>query len=265
MSPSNTAKYAEIYNANRDSRGDITFASLEELYDGLDVPDTDIHSAWNLVNPSSRSGVGKDAALAFLHILNMRHEGFRIPRSVPPSLKASFERGKVDFRVDRQRERDQEPETTSGRKAKFGDTYLSRLGVGGKGSYSHSGTDFSDAKTTPEWEEVRLKKELAALETKIEDIEKRQKRKGEERRRENSKPALVKRELEQMLDYKQREKRKLDEGGYGDGGGGKAGGLDVVREEIGSVREQIEGLEKHWRAREEVLAGLKREIEELKG
>ncbi|MCJ1404515.1 endocytosis defective- protein [Xylographa trunciseda] len=272
MSPSDTAKYGSIYSANASPRGDLSFASLEPLYASLDVPDTDVRSAWNLVNPRSDAAIGKDAALAFLHILNNRHEGFRIPRSVPPSLRASFERNTLDYTVQRQEQ--EEPaaqrwagggdETPTGRKAKFGDAYLSRLGLGGRAAYRPAGTDFSaPGTTTPEWEEVRLKKQLAELVAKIDRIEVRAAEQKREKggRREGSKAALVRRELEQMLDYKRRELRELDSGE----GRVKVGeGLKALGAEVQSVREQVEGLEGHLRAREEVLEALKREVEEAK-
>ena len=277
MSPPDRAKYTEIYTANASSpRGDVTFGSLEPLYASLDVPDTDIRSAWNLVNPRSEASIGKDACLAFLHILNNRHEGYRIPRSVPPSLRVSFERNTVDYNVERTSSPAQRwgssgsggptEETSTGRKAKFGDTYLSRLGLGGKSTYRPSGTDFSSAgagaggPTTPDWEEVRLKKQLAELVSKIDSIEAR----AEEKRQRtgaggrDSKPALVKRELEQMLEYKRRELRELERGE----GQVKVGeGLKALGEEVASVREQVEGLDAHLRAREQVLETLRREID----
>ncbi|KXL47618.1 hypothetical protein M433DRAFT_152723 [Acidomyces richmondensis BFW] len=263
MSPGDRSKYEEIYTANRNPRdGLITFGSLQDLYDSLDVPDTDVRSAWNLVNPKSEEGINKDACLAFLHILNNRHEGYRIPRSVPPSLRATFEQGKIEYNIDRiQAAADRwgtkrDDNTVSGRKAKFGDTYLSRLGVGER---KPKGTDFSSAPRDGEWEEVRLKKQLREIEEKIAKVEEAVKqRRSRGGRREDSKPALVKRELEQLLDYKRRELRDLENGE----GNAKTGqNLKQFQDEISMVKEQVDGLQDHLRKREAVLQGLRDQIE----
>ena len=261
MSPSDKSKYDEIYTANKDSRGEIAFESLEDLYGSLDVPDTDIRSAWNLVNPSASSSIGKDATLAFLHILNNRHEGYRIPRSVPASLRSTFERRGIDYNVDRQPSAADrwgsrgDDSTTTGRKTKFGDTYLSRLGVGS--SYKPRGTDFSGIEQDGDWEVVKLKRQLKDLEEKIERSEKE----AEKRKhgRKESKPALIKRELEQLLEYKRKELRDVEngEGKYQEGGS-----LKGLSDDIQAIREQIDGLEAHLRTREGVLDDLKRQIEE---
>ncbi|KAL2144000.1 hypothetical protein VTI28DRAFT_9752 [Corynascus sepedonium] len=266
MSPADKAKYEQIYQENRDMRGEVSFSALQDLYDSLDVPDTDIRSAWNLINPSAGSSINKDACLAFLHILNNRHEGYRIPRTVPASLRASFERNQIDYQVDSARNNSAaqsrwatkaDDETSTGRKAKFGDQYLTRLGRSG---FKTSGTDFSSsAKTDAEWEEVRLKKQLAELDDKIAKVEAAaERRKGGKR---DSKPALVKRELEQLLDYKRKQLRDLEEGS----GASKPGGnLKSVSDDLQTVREQVEGLEAHLRSRQEVLEQLRREIEDEK-
>lgn len=263
MSPSDKSKYSDIYTANRDTHGEISFSSLEPLYSSLDVPDTDIRSAWNLTNPSASPTIGKDATLAFLHILNNRHEGFRIPRSVPASLRASFERGNIEYSMDRIQspaERwgaKRDDNTSTGRKAKFGDAYLTRLGVGERQT---KGTDFSATRNNAEWEEVQLKKQLREIEKKMERAEKEaQKRKGG--RSERSKPALVKRELEMLLDYKRKELRDMEsgEGRYKEGGS-----LQSLADDIQTVKDQVEGLEAHLRSRESVLDDLKRQIEEEK-
>ncbi|RYO86830.1 hypothetical protein DL764_008943 [Monosporascus ibericus] len=270
MSPQDKAKYEAIYQENRDMRGEISFNALEDLYDSLDVPDTDLRSAWNLINPSASSTINKDACLAFLHILNNRHEGYRIPRTVPASLRASFERNQIDYQVDSQRNSSAsasaaasrwaakaDDTTSTGRKAKFGDQYLTRLGRGG---FKAQGTDFSTAKTDAEWEEVRLKKQLQELEAKMERVEaEANRRRGGGQR--DSKPALVKRELEQLLDYKRRELRELEEGT------GKArvgGSLKGVAGDLQTVKEQVEGLEAHLSSRMQALEQLRREIEDEK-
>jgi hypothetical protein len=268
MAPSDKSKYEEIYTANRDAHGAVSFDSLSGLLDSLDdVPDTDIRFAWNLVNPQARPAVGKDAALAFLHMLAQRSEGFRIPRRVPPSLRASFEKAHIDYDVSHAsapagKERwatSRDDDTATGRKAKFGDAYLTRLGVGDRAANYGArakGTDFSAAKTTEDWEEVRLKKQLRELEAKMADVEKAaEKRRGGKR---DAGPALVKRELEMLLDYKRGVLRGLD----GSDEGGEVKGLGGIRDEIDMVREQVDGLAEHLARRREVLEGLRAEIEE---
>ena len=269
MSPPDRSKYEDIYTANRNPRdGRIAFPALEDLYDSLDVPDTDVRSAWNLVNPRSEEGINKDACLAFLHILNNRHEGFRVPRSVPPSLRATFEQGRIEYNLDRVQQQSaadrwgakRDDETLSGKKAKFGDTYLSRLGVGER---KLKGTDFSRAPRDGEWEEVRLKKELKELEEKMARVEEGAKRRRENGgRRDDSRPALVKRELESMLDYKRRELKDLE---LGEGEAKTGRDLKAVAEEIGMVREQVESLQEHLRKREGVLQGLREGVEVERG
>ncbi|MDI1485367.1 MAG: endocytosis defective- protein [Ramalina farinacea] len=248
MPPQDVAKYSAIYSTHKHRHGSLNFSSLTDLYDTLNVPDTDLRSAWNLVNPASEPAVGKNAALAFLHILNRRHEGYRIPRSVPPSLRATFEGGEIDYNVESRgvksgappQQRRYEEDTSTGRKAKFGDAYLSRLGVGGgAGQGPTRGTDFSGVKTEGDWEEVRLKRQLSELEEKIEKVEA-----GAKARRGGGGGWKEIRELEQ-----------------GEGRVKQGESLRGIEKEIEGVKEMVEGLERHMRSREEVLDGLRREIE----
>ncbi|KAF9771773.1 endocytosis defective- protein [Fusarium sp. DS 682] len=262
MKPADKAKYEQIYQENRDMRGEVDFHALSDLYESLDVPDTDVRSAWNLINPSAQSTINKDACLAFLHILNYRHEGFRIPRTVPASLRSSFERNQIDYQVDNQRTgansrwaTKADDTTSTGRKAKFGDQYLTRLGRSG---FKTAGTDFSTEKTE-DWEEVRLKRKLQDLEDKIKKVEEiAERRKGGKR---DSMPALVKKELDQLLDYKRRQLRELEEG---TGKSAAGGSLKSIQEDLQTVREQVEGLENHLRTREQVLEQIRQEIEDEK-
>lgn len=263
MTPSDKSKYESIYTANQSPHGTLTFPSLTPLYTSLDnVPDTDIRSAWNLVNPTQAPAIGKHAALAFLHILAQRHSGVRLPRTIPPSLRASFDDKPIDYNIARPTTTEQDETTSTARKARFGETYLSRLGAG-KSSYAATtpaGTDFSSVGIDTDWEEVRLKRQLQELESKISDVEaaRKTRRKGGRRREEESKPALVKRELENLLEYKRRELREVESG---EGRVREGKGLKGVEEGIGSVRELVEGLEGHLRERERVLEGLRGEVE----
>jgi hypothetical protein len=235
--------------------------ALEDLYESLDVPDTDIRSAWNLINPSASAAINKDACLAFLHILNNRHEGFRIPRTVPPSLRSSFERNQIDYQVDNQRggansrwAAKADESTSTGRKAKFGEQYLTRLGRSG---FQTSGTDFSTEKTE-DWEEVRLKRQLQDLDEKLQKVEEvAERRKGGKR---DSKPALVKKELDQLLEYKRRQLRELEE----DSGKGSGGSLKSISDDLQTVREQVEGLESHLRTRQQALDEIRQQIDNEK-
>lgn len=176
-------------------------------------------------------------------------------------MRSSFERNQIDYQLDNQRTAAQsrwavkaDDETATGRKAKFGDQYLTRLGRSG---FKSSGTDFSTEKTE-DWEEVRLKKQLAELEVKVEKLESAAEIRSSGKR--ESKPALVKRELEQLLEYKRKQLRDLEEGKSSSGGGS----LKSVQDDLQTVKEQVDGLDSHLRSREQVLEQLRREIEDEK-
>lgn len=106
---------------------------------------------------------------------------------------------------------------------------------------------------------MRLKKQLAELDAKMASVEAdAERRKGGKR---DSKPALVKRELEQLLDYKRKQLREIEEGKTKGQGGGS---LKGIQDDLQTVREQTDGLASHLRSRQQHLEELRRQIEDEK-
>lgn len=103
---------------------------------------------------------------------------------------------------------------------------------------------------------MRLKRRLHDLEEKIQTVEAlAERRRGGKR---DSKPALVKKELEQLLDYKRRELRELEEG---TGKSAVGSSLKSISDDLQTVREQVDGLESHLASRHKVLDDIRREID----
>ena len=222
----------------------------------------------------------------FLHILNHRHRRIRVPKTIPASLRATLNQGDIEYEVSRvklgrgqeddvpvrkARDRDDWNATVSSRKDDFAAGYLARLGVGESSAKYNSagmhhparltyiGTDFSSVRDT-DWEKVRLRRELATLNEKIEaaEAESRSRRLGRGKNA-SSQSALVKRELDQMLDFKRRELRRLKDGEDIE----KSGNLERIRKEVQSFKDQVDALEAHLVKREDELGNLQRSIESI--
>lgn len=205
ISPTDKGTYETIYNSNSDSYGRVRFDSLEGLYQTLTkVPRSDISSAWNLVNPKLFETIDKDQVLVFLHILNQRENGKRIPRGVPASLRATFSKEVPTYDLSAAAASTPSREISEPKahdKKSFGTSYLNKIGQANN-TDREKGTDFSATEGT-DWEEVRLRRELANLEDLLEKAKQESKSGGKSSDNTTSDLALLKHEFEQLLKYKQ--------------------------------------------------------------
>lgn len=253
ISPTDKAAYETIYAANSDSYGRVTYDSLSGLYQTLrKVPQQDIASAWNLVNPKLFETIDKDQVLVFLHMLNQRENGKRMPRGVPASLRATFLKEVPTYDLNRVLNSVLEPSANN--KLAFGNSYLSKMGQANN-AVSDRGTDFSATEGT-DWEKVRLWRELANLEGLLEKV---QKNASSSNGSTQSDSQLIKYEYEQLLKYKQ---DKLTAAQSATGNGDKD--LADVKNDIDLIESQVATLQEFLQGKEAELVQLKNEILSLK-
>lgn len=239
ISPTDKSSYEAIYDNNCDDYGRVKFESLEGLYKTLNnVPRLDVSSAWNLVNPKQFETIDKDQVLIFLHILNQRSNGKRVPRGVPASLRATFSKEQPNYDLNAQKTTPQ-TNVSVGTKG-FANDYLNKIG---STTIKDNGTDFSATEGT-DWEIVRLRRELANLEDLLNKTTKET-----EPSKDNS---IVKHELELLLNYKE---NKINSGGEKD--------LTDVKNDIEVIETQVSTLEEFLKLKQQELSVLQEEISQL--
>ncbi|KAM3126396.1 actin cytoskeleton-regulatory complex protein END3 [Candidozyma auris] len=259
ISPTDKGTYETIYNSNSDSYGRVRFDSLEGLYQTLTkVPRSDISSAWNLVNPKSFETIDKDQVLVFLHILNQRENGKRIPRGVPASLRATFSKEVPTYDLSAAAASTPSREISEPKahdKKSFGTSYLNKIGQANN-TDREKGTDFSATEGT-DWEEVRLRRELANLEDLLEKAKQESKSGGKSSDNITSDSALLKHEFEQLLKYKQNKLNAAQSVPNSDKD------LTDVKNDIELIGSQVQVLEEFLAGKENELAKLQQELSSL--
>ncbi|EMG46158.1 END3 Actin cytoskeleton-regulatory complex protein END3 [Candida maltosa Xu316] len=249
ISPTDKSTYEKIYDSNSDSLGRIRFSSLNGLYDSLgNVPKEEISSAWNLVNPKSFETIDKDQSLVFLHILNQRENGKRIPRGVPASLRATFSKEVPNYDLNAQAKPSISASTQASKRS-FAEDYLTKIGHGGSSIRNEKGTDFSATEGT-DWEEVRLRRELQDLEKLLDKVQNGA-QSSEKEREENM---LIKYEFEQLLKYKNEQLKSAN----------KQVDLSSVERDVQDIQSQVATLEDFLKTRNQELQKLNTQIEALK-
>ncbi|VEU22060.1 DEKNAAC103076 [Brettanomyces naardenensis] len=241
ISPTDKSTYQTVYDSSCDRFGRISFNSLQDLYGTLQkVPQTDISSAWNLVNPKQSETIDRDQCMVFLHILNQRSNGRRVPRSVPASLRATFSKELPEYDVNSHQGdvHIREEENTG-----FASGFLRKKGIS-----NGSGGDDLNETSDKNWEEVKLRRELKDLEDKLERAEREKNNRGKD-----DDKSMSKYEYEQLLKYKESE---LSEVGKTNWRG--------LSENIGSVDSQVVQLREFLENQNKELEGLRSEVSKLR-
>lgn len=258
ISPTDKKTYESIYNSNSDSYGRVKFDSLNGLYETLSrVPRSDISSAWNLVNPKSFETIDKDQVLVFLHILNQRDNGKRIPRGVPASLRATFSKEVPNYDLNQVSPAKPINEPSANNKKAFASNYLNKIGQSNNNLTNDKGTDFSATEGT-DWEEVRLRRELTNLEDLLKKVQNGTKNQGGSNDNETTRELqMIKYEFEQLLRYKQDKLNECKQGG-------NTKDLSDVRNDIDLIESQVSTLEEFYENKKNELNQLNHEINSLK-
>lgn len=239
ISPKDKSNYESIYNSSCDKYGRISFDSLDMLYKKLDnVPQTDVSSAWNIVNPKQSETIDKDQCMVYLHILNQRSNGKRIPRSIPPSLRATFNKETPEYDVDSH-------QTHLNSKQDRPDAFAQPKPA--------QSIDYTESKGE-DWQEVELRRELTELEDLIRRAEEAKQNKGKDSRLD-----VVKYEFEQLLKYKEEQQRQL---AYNPGNSGS--NLSDILRNIETIDVQVSQLEDFLHSKQSELSRLNQQIEALK-
>ncbi|CAG8456226.1 11830_t:CDS:2 [Acaulospora colombiana] len=87
MPPADKFNYENEYSKKAGLHGYVRCESFEKTW----------YSGRNLTDVNFEQQLGKDQCLVFLHVLNQRSKGKRIPDSVPSALKTSLVRGRLNY------------------------------------------------------------------------------------------------------------------------------------------------------------------------
>lgn len=255
ISPTDKSIYETIYDSNSDSYGRVKFDSLSGLYQTLSkVPTSDISSAWNLVNPKSFEAIDKDQVLVFLHILNQRENGKRIPRYVPASLRATFSKDTPSYDLNQAPSKPINLAPVNNKNS-FANSYLNKIGHANNAT-NEKGTDFSATEGT-DWEEVRLRRELANLEDLL---SKASQKDHTSNKSDDSELAMIKYEYEQLLKYKTNILSELESGSNHN----NSKDLGDAKNDIELIENQVTILEEFLNERQSELNKTNEEIRALR-
>ncbi|KAG1231288.1 hypothetical protein G6F68_003356 [Rhizopus microsporus] len=203
MTPDEMTSYQNIYAKYANETGKVKFAQMNDFYDTLGLPRTDLTNAWTLIDVNHANALTQDQCLMFYHVLNQRTKGARIPKELPPDLHAAFageyaaDFGQRPGSGTGARKGNSTPMSSS---AKLADNYVSRLGAASTSLSSKS--TLSGSKYD---EEEMLKRELAELKERVREAEQRAAQAKESEHYESFASRPLRDQFQALYDYKLRQ------------------------------------------------------------
>ncbi|CAG8481575.1 6167_t:CDS:2 [Paraglomus occultum] len=219
--PADKFNYENLYSKRANIHGYVRFEFFEDLFQQLGLSPEECYGAWKMVDVNIEQQLGKDAALVFLHILNQRSKGRRIPNQMPKPLRTSLMRGKLDYNYNEALD-----SSSSKSRSSSGSTRMS----GELELYNSS----CAVDTLPKKEEEQLLKQIAELDEKIKTAEERALSNYTSAFSSNSTP---KSEFTQLYEFKKRQLAALSNRDR------QSGTLeDFIRRERSCLRELQDGM-----------------------
>ncbi|CAO0801893.1 unnamed protein product [Mucor circinelloides] len=203
MTPDEMTSYQNIYSKYANDTGKVKFSRMEDFYNTLGLPRTDLTNAWTLIDVNHTNALTQDQCLMFYHVLNQRTRGIRIPKELPPDLHAAFAgEYAADF--------GERPGSGTGARkgtnqsmsnsAKLADSYVNRLGAAST-SLSSKSTKAGNKYD----EEDMLKRELAELKERVKEAERKANEAKESENYESFASRPLRDQFQALYDYKLRQ------------------------------------------------------------
>ncbi|SCU97397.1 LAMI_0F09934g1_1 [Lachancea mirantina] len=249
ISPANKDLYTKIFEkCNVFTDGTVSFPSLANVVKAEfpQATTSEIDQVWNLVNPSKLKSMNKDPAVYLIHIIKQKSDlGCSLPTELPHALAEICKQQRASYDLNsRQAEvrRGHNSRITSSDIASKKPPALSRT------------SDLESAPEGSDWEVVKLKQELAELDSKM----------AGGRSQESSVSSLaqdtddLRKQFEDLLAYKQ-EQITRSPNAYR-----PPVNASSVSDDIYSIEQQVDVLEQYLSSKKQELAHLQDEIRSLR-
>lgn len=279
------ARYQGIFEQHAGGSSNIRLLDVDEFLNSLGISRSAITKAWGLVDARKYQQMNQEQFVYLLHILSHVVKGGQVPDSLPPAVRdAIYKSLNLDasstlgastqgYRYNKSKssatsylDRDATPASkkTSGLYGErsgnvaLADSYLSKLKTSSTFKNEAAGSRYASSSKNNE-EERKLRNELKDLDAELDKL------KQEDDKLANNPPdsRLLQEtldELEQLKEYKVREKRKIEEG---DEGNRPVEALQEIKQSIYKLEGHLSFLMSEKRAMDEFISTGKQELIDL--